>query len=139
RLGAAIAHFAEVSDRVSIGLICDQLWDQYLESGVLAYGSVIDSVLAAGLSHDRLQFLTRYRDFHESYKAQQFVDAGGMLLSILVSEIAPPHAVADLLVDAIPLLEGDVLVFSADQTLVLMRRRSLPAVLAGWAQWMRAN
>ncbi|KAJ2861442.1 hypothetical protein GGH94_004901 [Coemansia aciculifera] len=121
RLGAAIAHFAEVSDRVSIGLICDQLWDQYLESGVLAYGPVIDSVLAAGLSHDRLQFLTRYRDFHESYKAQQFVDAGGMLLSILVSEIAPPHAVADLLVDAIPLLEGDVLVFSADQTLVLMR------------------
>ncbi|KAJ2046223.1 hypothetical protein H4S04_005166 [Coemansia sp. S16] len=121
RLGAAIANFAEVGDRASIGLICDQLWDQYLASGVLAYGPVVDSVMAAGLSHERLLFLVRFRDFHESYKAKQFVEAGGILLAILESEIAPPYAVADLLVDAIPLLEGDELVFSAEQTLELMR------------------
>ncbi|KAJ2810065.1 hypothetical protein H4S07_002888, partial [Coemansia furcata] len=44
RLGAAIGHFAEVGDRLSIGRICDQLWDQYLKSGVLAYGPVVDGV-----------------------------------------------------------------------------------------------
>ncbi|KAJ2411956.1 hypothetical protein GGI10_003974 [Coemansia sp. RSA 2530] len=121
RLGAAIAHFAVVADRRSIGLICDQLWDQFLASGALTYGSVIDGVLAAGLRHERLRFLTRYRDFYESYKAKMHADAGAILLSILVEEIAPPHAVADLLVDAIPLLEGDELVFSADQTFELMR------------------
>ncbi|KAJ2764853.1 Nucleoporin nup85, partial [Coemansia linderi] len=60
-------------------------------------------------------------DFYESYKAKMHADAGAILLSILVEEIAPPHAVADLLVDAIPLLEGDELVFSADQTFELMR------------------
>ncbi|KAJ2730110.1 hypothetical protein IW152_005391 [Coemansia sp. BCRC 34962] len=121
RLGAAIAHFAVVSDRRSIGLICDQLWDQYLASGALEYGPVIDGVMAAGLRHERLRFLTRYRDFYESYRARMLAEAGAILLSILVEEIAPPYAVADLLVDAIPLLEGDELVFSADQTFELMR------------------
>ncbi|KAJ1764847.1 hypothetical protein EV181_006925, partial [Coemansia sp. RSA 532] len=47
--------------------------------------------------------------------------AGKLLLSILVGEIAPSHAVPDLLVDSIPLLEGDALVFGADDTLELMR------------------
>ncbi|KAI8319825.1 hypothetical protein GQ54DRAFT_264694 [Martensiomyces pterosporus] len=121
RLGAAIGHFAQVSDRGSIGQICDQLWDQYLQSGKLTYGPIIDSVVASGLKHDRLQFLMRYRDFHECYKAGEFVEAGRILLSILLSEIAPQYAVADLLIDAIPLLEGDALVFGPDDTFELMR------------------
>ncbi|KAJ1643548.1 Nucleoporin nup85 [Coemansia erecta] len=121
RLGAAIDHFAKVADNSSISLICDQLWNEYLGSGKLNFGSVIDGVLAAGLKHDRVQFLSRYRDFHECYRSAEFVQAGKTLLSILVSEIAPPHAVADLLIDSIPLLEGDTLVFSSDDTFELMR------------------
>ncbi|KAJ2740563.1 hypothetical protein GGI20_005742 [Coemansia sp. BCRC 34301] len=121
RLGAAIGHFAQVADNASIARICDQLWAQYLASGELAYGPVIDGVMALGLRHDRVQFLTRYRDFYESYRARELVGAGLILLGILVAEIAPPHAVPDLLVDAIPLLEGDALVFSSDQTFELMR------------------
>ncbi|KAJ2078799.1 hypothetical protein H4R24_004223 [Coemansia sp. RSA 988] len=122
RLGAAIGHFARVEDRNSIGQICDQLWAEYLKSGNLTYGPIIDGVMANGrLQHDRLQFLTQYRDFHESYKAGDFVAAGRILLAILVDETAPPHAISDLLVDAIPLLEGDKLVFSADDTFELMR------------------
>ncbi|KAJ1960072.1 hypothetical protein GGI12_004001 [Dipsacomyces acuminosporus] len=121
RLGAAIGHFAQVADRNSIGKICDQLWDQYLETGRLTYGPIIDGVIASGLKHDRLQFLMRYRDFHECYKAGAFVEAGKILLSILLNEIAPQYAIADLLVDAIPLLEGDALVFGPDDTFELMR------------------
>ncbi|KAJ1828628.1 Nucleoporin nup85 [Coemansia sp. RSA 2599] len=121
RLGAAIGHFAKVADSSSISLVCDQLWNEYLGSGKLTYGSVIDGVLATGLKHDRVQFLSRYRDFHECYRSAEYVQAGKILLSILVSEIAPPHAVADLLVDSIPLLEGDTLVFSSDDTFELMR------------------
>ncbi|KAJ2825791.1 Nucleoporin nup85 [Coemansia erecta] len=121
RLGAAIAHFAQVKDRGMVGQICDQLWHEYLGSGRLTYGPIIDGVLASGLKHDRLQFLTQYRDFHESYKDGDFAAAGKLLLSILLGEIAPPHAVPDLLVDSIPLLEGEELVFSSDETLELMR------------------
>ncbi|PIA15094.1 Nucleoporin, Nup85-like protein [Coemansia reversa NRRL 1564] len=122
RLGAAIGHFARVGDRNAIGQICDQLWAEYLKSGKLTYGPIIDGVMAGGrLRHDRLQFLTQYRDFHESYKAGDFIAAGRLLLAILVDETAPLHAIPDLLVDAIPLLEGDSLVFSADDTFELMR------------------
>ncbi|KAJ2334773.1 Nucleoporin nup85, partial [Coemansia sp. RSA 2673] len=121
RLGAAISHFAQVSDRRAVGQICDQLWDEYLATGELSYGPTIDGVMASGLRHDRLQFLTKYRDFHECYKVGEFADAGKILLHILLSEIAPPYAIADLLVDAIPLLEGDELVFDSDATFELMR------------------
>ncbi|KAJ2786528.1 hypothetical protein GGI15_001461 [Coemansia interrupta] len=121
RLGAAIGHFAQVADTASIGLICDQLWREYLDSGKLTYGSVIDSVISTGVEHDRLQFLVKYRDFHESYRAGEYVESGKIILSILLSEIAPPYAVADLLVDTIPLLENDVLVFSSEDTFELMR------------------
>ncbi|KAJ2607330.1 hypothetical protein H4S08_004861 [Coemansia sp. RSA 1365] len=122
RLGAAIAHFAQVGDRNAIGQICDQLWTEYLKSGNLTYGPIIDGIMASGrIRHDRLQFLTQYRDFHESYKAGDFTAAGRLLLAILVDETAPSHAIPDLLVDAIPLLEGDGLVFSADDTFELMR------------------
>ncbi|KAJ1720571.1 hypothetical protein LPJ53_004812 [Coemansia erecta] len=121
RLGAAIGHFAQVADTASIGLICDQLWKEYLDSGKLTYGSVIDSVISTGVEHDRLMFLVKYRDFHESYRAGEYVESGKIILSILLSEIAPSYAVADLLVDTIPLLESDVLVFSSDDTFELMR------------------
>ncbi|KAI9502128.1 nucleoporin Nup85-like protein [Coemansia spiralis] len=121
RLGAAIRHFAYVNDQGSIGQICDQLWNEYLESGKLKYGPVIDGVVASGLRHERLQFLTRYRDFHVCYNAGDFVESGKILLSILLSEIAPPYAIPDLLVDTIPLLEGDTLVFSSEDTFELLR------------------
>ncbi|KAJ2496799.1 hypothetical protein GGH96_005576 [Coemansia sp. RSA 1972] len=120
RLGAAIAHFVRVSDSSAVGQICDQLWAEYLASGHLTYGPIIDSVLATS-AHDRVRFLTVYRDFHECYKGGEFKRAGKLLLSILVGEIAPSHAVPDLLVDSIPLLEGDSLVFGADDTMELMR------------------
>ncbi|KAJ2378122.1 Nucleoporin nup85 [Coemansia sp. RSA 2607] len=121
RLGAAIGHFAQVADMASIEVICDQLWKEYLESGKLTYGSVIDSVISTGVQHERLQFLTKYRDFYESYKNAEYVEAGRIMMSILLQEIAPQSAVADLLVDTIPLLESDVLVFSSDDTFELMR------------------
>ncbi|KAJ2596963.1 Nucleoporin nup85 [Coemansia sp. RSA 1722] len=121
RLGAAIGHFSKVGDNSSISMVCDQLWSEYLGSGNLTYGPVIDGVLATGLKHDRVLFLSKYRDFHECYKSAEHVQAGKILLSILVSEIAPLHAVYDLLIDSIPLLEGDTLVFSSDDTFELMR------------------
>ncbi|KAJ2676082.1 hypothetical protein IWW42_000751 [Coemansia sp. RSA 1085] len=121
RLGAAIAHFAHVDDRAAISQICDQLWAEYLSSGKLTYGPIIDGVLATGLKHERLQFLTFYRDFHESYKAGDYENAASTLLRILLNDMAPPHAVSDLLVDAIPLLEADKPVFSSDDTFELLR------------------
>ncbi|KAJ2156586.1 hypothetical protein GGF46_005093 [Coemansia sp. RSA 552] len=119
RLGAAIEHFAQVADWAAIGQICDQLWSEYLESGKLTYGPIIDGVV--GFKHERLQFLSQYRDFHESYRAGDYAVAAKTLLSILLNETAPAHAIPDLLVDSIPLLEGDQLVFTSDDTLELMR------------------
>ncbi|KAI7823697.1 nucleoporin Nup85-like protein [Kickxella alabastrina] len=130
RLGAAIAHFAQVCDHDSIGLICDQIWNAYISSGELTYGPTIDGVMASSslsegsgslLHHEGLQFLSKYRDFHELYAAGAFVEAGKVLLSILLCEIAPAYALGDLLVDSIPLLEGDTLVFSSEDTFELMR------------------
>ncbi|KAJ2559216.1 hypothetical protein EV175_000445 [Coemansia sp. RSA 1933] len=122
RLGAAIGHFAQVADHRSVGLVCDQLWTEFRESGTLTYGPTIDGVLAAGLKHDRLLFLTRYRDFHERCNAGDYADAARTLLAILTAEIAPLDAIPGLLADAIPLLDGDALVFDADDTFELLKR-----------------
>ncbi|KAJ2722136.1 Nucleoporin nup85 [Coemansia sp. Benny D115] len=123
RLGAAIDHFAHAGDRASIARICDQLWFEYLESGTLSYAPVVDGVMLAtrGLQHERLQFLAQYRDFHECYRRGELVEAGRVLLELLVGEIVPAYAIGDLLVDAIPLLEADTLVFSSEDTFELMR------------------
>ncbi|KAJ2896047.1 Nucleoporin nup85 [Coemansia aciculifera] len=128
RLAPAIQHYARVAGgggRAAVALITEQVWDQYLASGRLSYAPLVDSIAAAGdpalLRLSGVQFLSRYRDFYALYAARQFRDAAQTLLAIIVADIAPPRAAAELLVDAIPLLEGDDLVFDADQTFELMR------------------
>ncbi|KAJ2400446.1 hypothetical protein GGI23_002026 [Coemansia sp. RSA 2559] len=124
RLGAAIEHFAQARDHASVGQVCDQLWTEFRASRTLTYGPTIDGVLASsGLKHDRLLFLTRYRDFHACCSAGDRAQAGKIIMSILASDIAPRYAVPVLLADTIPLLEDDaLLVFDANDTYELLRR-----------------
>ncbi|KAJ1952236.1 Nucleoporin nup85 [Linderina pennispora] len=119
RRGAAIADFAQANDDIQVAAVCNELWQEYLESGQLTYGSAIDGVL--GVVHPRVQFLALYRDFHEAYVKRELKVAGKALLEILVGELAPRDAVKDLLVDAVPLLEGSEMVFGEQETLEIMR------------------
>ncbi|ORX67022.1 hypothetical protein DL89DRAFT_259565 [Linderina pennispora] len=90
RRGAAISDFAQANDDIQVAAVCNELWQEYLESGQLTYGSAIDGVL--GVVHPRVQFLALYRDFHEAYVKRELKVAGKALLEILVGELAPRDA-----------------------------------------------
>lgn len=56
----------------------------------------------------RLAFLARYRDMHAFYAQGDKERAAAVLVHLLATELAPKTWWAILLVDAVPLLEGQL-------------------------------
>lgn len=93
-------------------------------SSDLVFSDIIDSLphsILYGVS-DRLSFLARYREFHHlCYTTREYTQAGQLLCLLLTSGAAPKYIWPTLLLDAVPLLEGEVVAFNADETYELMR------------------
>ncbi|KAJ1975213.1 Nucleoporin nup85 [Dimargaris verticillata] len=119
--GSAISYYIEAGEPRRVGHIVDLLLQDYIHTGELTYQSIIDNLGVEVNYSDKLQFLSQYRDFHEMYKQKDFVQAGKLLVRLLTSNMAPKAFWHILLVDAIPLLEGDLLVFDVHETHELMR------------------
>ncbi|CAG9786436.1 unnamed protein product [Diatraea saccharalis] len=93
-----------------------------------AYGArgalpAADLLLTAGphlLLHDTLLLLGKYCDFHRLYKNREFKKAGKLLVSLITSKIAPDYFWETLLLDTLPLLESDELIFSSEDTYEIM-------------------
>ncbi|KAJ1659485.1 Nucleoporin nup85 [Dispira simplex] len=119
--GIAISYYIQANEPRRVAYIADILLQGYMRTGELGYKSVIDNLCMDVQFSDQLQFLSQYRDFHELYKGKQFLDAGKLLVSLLTSNVAPKVFWPTLLVDSIPLLEGDELVFDEQNTKELMR------------------
>ena len=69
---------------------------------------------------DRLTFLGKYREFHRLVADSQFSQAASLLHSLLWSKLAPKYFWVTLLIDAIPFLTADTVLFSSHQTYELM-------------------
>ncbi|KAJ1922205.1 Nucleoporin nup85 [Mycoemilia scoparia] len=120
--GAAIINYSKINDTRNISQIANNLISAYISTGDLSYVKVIDSVIGLNsLYTSSMKFLSQYRDFHELYKSQRFVEAGKLLVSLLTTHTAPRKFWITILIDAIPLLEGDELVFDTFETYELMR------------------
>ncbi|KAI8916144.1 nucleoporin Nup85-like protein [Gorgonomyces haynaldii] len=115
----AITHYLQGRKLGMVELIVTRL----IEDNQTAkdYG-FIDSLAPSVLGQSpSLQFLARYKDFQKMYAQQDYKNAGKLLVLLLQSGAAPKSTWRMLLLDALPLLEGPVLVFSVQETRELMR------------------
>eukprot|EP00842_Homolaphlyctis_polyrhiza_P005684 jgi/Hompol1/6116/HPOL_000709-RA len=123
RYGEAIWHYLKAGESRRVSAICNKLLREYLENGNLAtFNATVDSLNPAlAFQHDRLAFLVRYRQFHILYAAKSYRQAGVALIDMLTSSNTPTIFWRALLLDAIPLLESPVAVFTVNETFELMR------------------
>ncbi|KAM9296928.1 nuclear pore complex protein Nup85 [Gastrophryne carolinensis] len=120
RLGSALSWSIRAKDAAFATLISDRFLKDYCERGKFSDLDLIDNLGPAMLLSDRLTFLGKYREFHRLYSEQQFHEAAHLLLSLMTAQIAPCCFWLTLLLDALPLLEQQQVVFSAEQTYQLM-------------------
>lgn len=120
RLGAALTWFLKSKDVALATVIAEKFLFEYSENGSFSNLDLIDNLGPSMLLSNRLTFLGKYREFHKLYKESEFVLAGELLLSLLQARLAPKQFWITLLVDAIPLLEAEEVIFSSSQTFDLM-------------------
>ncbi|XP_053564883.1 nuclear pore complex protein Nup85 [Bombina bombina] len=121
RLGSALSWSIRAKDAAFATLISDRFLKDYCDRGKFSDLDLIDNLGPAMLLSDRLTFLGKYREFHRLYSDKLFVEAACLLLSLMTARIAPCSFWFTLLMDALPLLEQNQVIFSAEQTYELMR------------------
>ena len=128
RYGVAVAYCVQAGDAILTRRIADQLLEEYVTQGAETFVSLVDSIPSSLLAPTgdfeselenspfgpskaffsrRLAFLARYRDMHRLYAEGALRPAAQLLVELMTSEAAPESFLAVLLVDAIPLLEGE--------------------------------
>ncbi|KAM5126398.1 nuclear pore complex protein Nup85-like, partial [Mantella aurantiaca] len=121
RLGTALSWSIRAKDAAFATLISDRYLKDYCERGKFSDLGLIDNLGSDMLLSDRLTFLGKYREFHRLYNDRKFHEAAGLLLSLLTARIAPDYFYFSLLLDSLPLLEQQQVIFSSDQTYRLMQ------------------
>lgn len=119
--GEAIKHYMEIDDSYRISLICNELISQYIENGDLSQLNFIDTMNQQSLYNSKINFLAKYKQFHELYKKKQYNKAGSLLIQLLTSETAPKTFWCIIFLDAVPLLESEQIIFNSSDTYELMR------------------
>lgn len=120
RLGSALSWSIRAKDAAFATLISDRFLKDYCERGRFSDLDLIDNLGPAMLLSDRLTFLGKYQEFHRMYNDEKFDEAACLLLSLMTARIAPCSFWLTLLLDALPLLEQQRVIFSAEQTYQLM-------------------
>lgn len=70
---------------------------------------------------NRLLFLAKYRDFHLLHAKNDLHSAAALLLELLTSNLVPEPFRAVLLIDSLPFLQSDVLMWTSKETFELLR------------------
>ncbi|KAL1920351.1 uncharacterized protein VTP21DRAFT_1497 [Calcarisporiella thermophila] len=119
--GSAIAYNIKAKEFKRVSLIADQLLADFCKNNEFNFSDIIDSIGRDIACSDRLVFLQRYRELTELFNSKKSEEAAKLLVLLLSSNIAPKTFWASLLVDATVLLEGQKVVFDAEDTFELMR------------------
>eukprot|EP00794_Sanderia_malayensis_P008966 gene8967-9923_t len=120
RLGSALAWCIRSKDAVFANLLAERIFNHYMETGLLSHLDVMSNIGSAMLLSDKLTFLGKYREFHKLYNDEQFEEAGRLLLQLLSSSLAPKRFWLTLMVDSLPILEHDKIIFNSSQTYEIM-------------------
>ncbi|XP_043484041.1 nuclear pore complex protein Nup85 [Leptopilina heterotoma] len=121
RYGNALAWALKAQDGPFATYIADKFLKHYAEHGEIQCQDVLENLGSCMLVSDRLTFLGKYCEFHQTYSIGEFKEATGLLISLLASNLTPKYFWSTLLTDAIPLLEAEDVIFSSDDSFELLR------------------
>lgn len=121
RPGNALAWALQAQDGAFATYIADQFLKHYATNGEIQCQDMLENLGSCMLVSDRLTFLGKYCEFHQTYAIGEFKEATGLLVSLLVSNLTPKYFWSTLLTDAIPLLEAEDVIFSSDDSFELLR------------------
>lgn len=121
RLGVALSWCLRAKDEVFASILTDHYLNHYIQTGTFMQCELIENLGSAMLLNNKLTFLGKYYEFHKLYVAKEFPAAASLLVSLLTSSLAPKKFWMILLIDALPLLQHEEVIFSYEQTLELMQ------------------
>ncbi|XP_015601778.1 nuclear pore complex protein Nup85 isoform X2 [Cephus cinctus] len=121
RLGNALTWALKAQDGAFATYIADQFLKHYAEKGEVMCLDLLENLGNCMLVSDRLTFLGKYCEFHQTYGIGEFKGAASLLVSLLVSNLTPDYFWSTLLWDAVPLLEAEDVILSSEDTFELMR------------------
>ena len=119
-VGSAMAWALQSGDAKFTTFLADRLLAEYANSGTFSSTDLLDNLGASIIVSDRLTFLGKYREFHRLVSDSQFAAAASLLHSLLWSKLAPKYFWVTLLIDCIPFLTADQVLFSSAQTYELL-------------------
>ncbi|KAJ1914965.1 Nucleoporin nup85 [Tieghemiomyces parasiticus] len=119
--GTAISYYVQAAEPRRVAHIAELLLLDYIRTGSqAAYQTVIDNLATQVEFSEKLQFLSEYRDFHELRRTGAYRSAAQLVVKLINHKIAPKRFWLMLIFDALPLLEGNDVVFNAHETSELM-------------------
>ncbi|XP_039265186.2 nuclear pore complex protein Nup85-like [Styela clava] len=122
RLGAALSWCLKCNDSALTMRIAEKMLSEYARTGEFTHIDLLDYLGPSILLSDRLTFLGKYRDFHKLYAEGMHKESGNLLLNLLISNIAPVEFWPSLLIDCLPLLECEEIVFNASDSAKLLAK-----------------
>lgn len=144
RLGDAVLHYVKAERRQVVRDLCLKVMRGELEAaaGSAPTSRLLRDIVGSFREEDRfalatypeLEFLSkyvcarslfmmpcRYDEFHTVYVSGDHTAAAGLLTRLITSDVAPREFWMTLLLDALPMLEGERVVFNIAETYELMR------------------
>ncbi|KAK7794024.1 hypothetical protein R5R35_007455 [Gryllus longicercus] len=120
RLGNALAWALRSQDSGFATYLADRFLEQYSRDGKFDSTDLLENLGSCMVLSDRLTFLGKYCEFHQLYRRGDFQEAANLLVSLMVSRLAPKYFWLTLLMDALPLLESNEIVLSSEDTYELL-------------------
>ncbi|KAK9888289.1 hypothetical protein WA026_000551 [Henosepilachna vigintioctopunctata] len=120
RLGSALTWALKSQDSTLVSLLANRFLKDYAANGKLRNTDLLFNLGPTMLSSDRLIFLGKYYEFHKLYQDRQFQEAGKLLIKLLESKIIPKYFWYILLLETIPLLESEDIIFSSNDTYMII-------------------
>lgn len=120
RLGNALTWALKSQDSIFISLLADKYLREYVKNRKLQTTDILYNLGSSMLASDRLIFLSKYYEFYKIYQEKQFQEAGNLLIKLLESKIVPSYFWPILLMEAIPLLESKDIIFSSNDTYLII-------------------
>lgn len=119
--GSAMAWALRSQDAKFTTFLADKLLAEYTHNGEFSCADLLDNLGTSIIVSDRLTFLGKYREFSRLREEGNYLPAADLLHSLLSSRLAPKYFWVTLLVDAIPFLQADQVLFSSTQTTELLQ------------------
>jgi nuclear pore complex protein Nup85 len=120
RLGSALYWGLKSKDATFVAYVAERYLTEYSRNGHFTDLDLIDNLGSSMLLTTRLTFLGKYREYHKLYANKEYTEAATLLLSLLTARVAPKRFWSMLLLDAVPLLEADKVIFNSQQTFELL-------------------